>query len=73
MKAERKYLAHYLDGAFDTTYAATNYVRLGKDLEEAFVLSDFVEHAAYVAYMAKVVGKPIELTMDNLLDPDLEL
>ena len=34
MKAERKYLAHYLDAAFDTTYAAANYVRLGKDLEE---------------------------------------
>ena len=33
-KAERKYLAHYLDGAFDTTYAATDYVRLGRDLEE---------------------------------------
>lgn len=30
----RKYLAHYLDAAFDTTYAATNYSRLGKDLEE---------------------------------------
>lgn len=34
MKAERKYLAHYLDAAFDITYAAANYVRLGKDLEE---------------------------------------
>ena len=34
MKAERKYLAHYLDAAFDKTYAATNYVRLGEDLEE---------------------------------------
>lgn len=34
MKAERKYLAHYLDAAFDTTYAAPNYARLGKDLEE---------------------------------------
>lgn len=31
---ERKYLAHYIDGAFDTTYAACAYVRLGKDLEE---------------------------------------
>lgn len=31
---ERKYLAHYLDGKFDMTYAATEYVRLGKDLEE---------------------------------------
>ena len=34
MKAERKYLAHYLDAAFDMTYAASNYVRLGEDLEE---------------------------------------
>ena len=34
MKAERKYLAHYLDSAFDMTYATTDYVRLGKDLEE---------------------------------------
>lgn len=34
MKAERKYLATYLDAAFDTTYAKPNYVRLGKDLEE---------------------------------------
>lgn len=31
---ERKYLAHYLDSAFDATYSATSYVRLGKDLEE---------------------------------------
>lgn len=31
---ERKYLAHYIDAAFDMTYKATNYVRLGKDLEE---------------------------------------
>ena len=34
MKAERKYLAHYVDSAFDMTYAAASYVRLGKDLEE---------------------------------------
>lgn len=34
MKAERKFLAHYIDSAFDTTYAAPDYVRLGKDLEE---------------------------------------
>lgn len=31
---ERKYYAHFLDAAFDTKYASTNYVRLGKDLEE---------------------------------------
>lgn len=34
MKAERKYLAHYVDAAFDLTYADCNYVRLGEDLEE---------------------------------------
>lgn len=31
---ERKYLAHYIDAKFDTTYAATEYVRIGKNLEE---------------------------------------
>jgi hypothetical protein len=31
-KAERKYLAHYIDGAFSSS--STEYVRLGKDLEE---------------------------------------
>jgi hypothetical protein len=31
-KAERKYLAHYIDGAFSDE--APDYVRLGKDLEE---------------------------------------
>lgn len=31
---ERKYLAHYVDAAFDLTYEAPNYVRLGDDLEE---------------------------------------
>lgn len=34
---ERKYLAHYIDAAFDMTGAATNYVRLGADLEELSV------------------------------------
>ena len=33
-KIARKYLAHYLDAAFDTTYEATEYALLGKDLEE---------------------------------------
>lgn len=31
---ERKYLAHFIDAAFDLTYAKTDYARLGKDLEE---------------------------------------
>lgn len=34
MKAERKFLAHFLDSAFDATGNAATYVRLGKDLEE---------------------------------------
>ena len=33
-KANREYLAHYIDSAFDTTYEACTYVRIGKDLEE---------------------------------------
>ena len=48
-------------------------VVLGKNIEEAFVLSDFVEHAARVAYMARAVGTPIPLRMDNLIDPDVTL
>lgn len=31
---ERKYLAHYIDAAFDATGAAAKYVRIGKNLEE---------------------------------------
>ncbi|MFQ7551176.1 MAG: hypothetical protein ACLRMZ_13700 [Blautia marasmi] len=34
MKAERQYLGHFIDAAFDATYAACAYVRLGDDLEE---------------------------------------
>ena len=33
-KLGRKYMAHYLDAAFDVELTAPNYVRLGKDLEE---------------------------------------
>lgn len=49
MKAERKYLAHYLDGNFDLTYVDTNYVRIGKDLEEFVVeLSPNIETKANI-------------------------
>lgn len=34
---ERKYLAHYIDAAFDVTGANTNYVKLGEHLEELSV------------------------------------
>lgn len=46
---ERKYLAHYIDAAFDTTGAAAKYVRLGKDLEELTVeMNPTVETAANI-------------------------
>lgn len=31
---ERKYLAHYIDAAFDPTYKNAEYTRIGKNLEE---------------------------------------
>lgn len=34
---ERKYLAHFIDAAFDLTGAASNYVRLGDHLEDLSV------------------------------------
>lgn len=34
---ERKYLAHYIDAAFDLTGESTNYVRLGDHLEDLTV------------------------------------
>lgn len=34
---ERKYLAHYIDAAFDLKGEATNYVKLGEHLEELTV------------------------------------
>lgn len=46
-------------------------VIVGKDLREAFVLADMLEHGAFVAILAKLVGKPIEVSMDNILDPSL--
>lgn len=46
-------------------------VIIGKDLREAFVLADFLEHGAMVAIMSKLVGDPIHVSMDNILDPSL--
>lgn len=46
-------------------------VVVGKDLREAFVLADMLEHGAIVAILSKVVGKPIVVSMDNILDPSL--
>lgn len=64
-KAERKYLAHYLDGAFDTTYAATEYVRLGKDLEEFNVeLNPDVERKKNILGESSVAHNGYEVSSD---------
>ena len=63
MKAERKYLAHYLDAAFDATYAATNYVRIGKDLEEfAVELSPSIETKSNILGENSVTHQGYETT-----------
>lgn len=64
-KAERKYLAHYLDGAFDTTYAATEYIRLGKDLEEFNVeLNPDVERKKNILGESSVAHNGYEVSSD---------
>ena len=61
MKAERKYLAHYLDAAFDPTYASTQYVRIGKDLEEFSVeLSPNIESKSNILGENSVVHNGYE-------------
>lgn len=77
MKAERKYLAHYLDAAFDMTYAATSYTRLGADLEEFSVeLSPDVETSKNIlgenavkhnGYEATSSADPIYFDYDDAL------
>lgn len=77
MKAERKYLAHYIDSAFDTTYAAAEYVRLGKDLEEFTVeLNPDVETAKNIlgensvkhnGYEASTDADPVYYEYDDSL------
>lgn len=63
MKAERKYLAHYLDGNFDLTYVDTNYVRIGKDLEEFVVeLSPNIETKANILGENSVLHTGYETT-----------
>ena len=65
MKAERKYLAHYLDAAFDITYAAPNYVRIGKDLEEFSVeLNPDIETRKNIIGENSVVHNGYESTAD---------
>lgn len=46
-------------------------VTIGTSLTEAFVLADFLEHAAQVAIMGSVLGKLIVVDENNILDPSL--
>lgn len=46
-------------------------VVLGKDLREAFILADYVEHSALVSIMGYTIGKPLALDPDNVLDPSI--
>lgn len=63
MKAERKYLAHYLDGNFDLTYESTDYVRIGKDLEEFNIeLSPNIETKANILGENSVLHTGYETT-----------
>lgn len=81
MKAERKYLAHYLDAAFDTTYAAPNYVRIGKDLEEfAVELSPSIETKSNIlgensvihqGYETSATADPVYYEYDDALTEKL--
>lgn len=77
MKAERKYLAHYLDGNFDLTYEDTNYIRIGKDLEEFSVeLSPNIETKAnilgensvlHTGYETSATADPVYYEYDDAL------
>jgi len=77
MKAERKYLAHYLDSAFAKTYEAAAYVLLGKDLEELSIdLSPDVETSKNIlgensvkhnGYEATSTADPVYYEYDDAL------
>lgn len=77
MKAERKYLAHYLDGNFDLSYQDTDYIRIGKDLEEFSVeLSPNIETKAnilgensvlHTGYETSATADPVYYEYDDTL------
>lgn len=63
MKAERKYLAHYVDSSFDLTYENPSYVRIGKDLEEFTVdMSPNIETKANILGENSVIHTGYETT-----------
>jgi hypothetical protein len=77
LKAERKYLAHYLDGNFDLSYQDTDYIRIGKDLEEFSVeLSPNIETKAnilgensvlHTGYETSATADPVYYEYDDIL------
>ena len=65
LKAERKYLAHYVDAAFDLTGNATDYVRLGEDLTELNVeLNPNIETSANILGDNSVAHSGYEASAD---------
>lgn len=46
-------------------------VVLAGSISEAFARSKFLEHAAQVAIFTHLIGGPVQITMDELLDPSL--
>lgn len=66
MATERKYLATYIDAAFDTTYSATNYTLLGADLEElSEELNPDVETVKNILGESSVKHNGFEPSMDT--------
>lgn len=77
MKAGRKYLAHFVDAAFDRTHEKTEYVRLGKDITELSVeLNPVVETTKNIigenavkhdGYEASTDANPVYYEYDDAL------
>lgn len=68
MSIERKFLAHYIDSAFDVSYESPAYVRLGKDLEEYSIeLNPDVETRANILGETSVIVNGYEAS--SSVDP----
>lgn len=65
---ERKYLAHYIDAAFDKKGESTNYIRLGEGIEEFSVeMNPEIETTADIIGNSNAVLKGYDVSAD--VDP----
>jgi len=46
-------------------------VVIAKSIEEAFALSDILEHGAQIAVYGQILGGVLSVDIDNILDPSL--